>query len=64
MIMVVTNNDCDNNDDDDLQLNKMNKEYENQILLLTSPAIFPGKKTTRSKTSFEIVTPVVGDRQM
>ena len=63
MIMVVTNNDCDNNDDDDQQLNKMNKEYENQILLLTSPAIFPRKKTTRSKTS-EIVTPVVGDRQM
>ena len=63
MIMVVTNNDCDNNDDDD-QLNKMNKEYENQILLLISPAIFPRKKTTRSKTSYEIVTPVVGDRQM
>ena len=65
MIMVVTNNDCDNNDDDDLQLNKMYKEYENQILLLISPAIFPRKKkTTRSKTSYEIVTPMVGDRQM
>jgi len=46
--MVVTNNDCDNNDDDDLQLNKMYKEYENQILLLISPAIFPRKKATRS----------------
>ena len=44
MIVVVTNNDCDSNDDDDLQLNKMYKEYENQILLLISPAIFPRKK--------------------
>jgi len=61
---VVTNNDCNNNDDDDLQLNKMYKEYENQILLLISPAIFPRKKATRSKTSYEIVTPLVGDRQM
>ena len=52
MIMVVTNNDCDNNDDDDLQLNKMNKEYENQILLLTSPAIFPGKKNYPLKNIF------------
>ena len=42
--MVVTNNDCDNNDDDDLQLNKICKEYENQILLLISPPIFPRKK--------------------
>ena len=42
--MVVTNNDCDNNDVDNLQLNKMYKEYENQILLLISPAIFPQKK--------------------
>ena len=62
--MVVTNNDCDNNDVDNLQLNKMYKEYENQILLLISPAIFPQKKTTRSKTYYEIVNPVVGDRQM
>ena len=49
MIMVVTNNDCDNNDDDDLQLNKMYKEYENQILLLISPAIFPRKKLPAQK---------------
>ena len=42
--MMVTNNDCDNNDYDDLQLNKMYKEYENQILLFISPAIFPRKK--------------------
>ena len=62
--MVVTNNDCDNNDHDDLQLNKMYKEYANEILLLISPAIFPRKKATRSKTSYEIVTPLVGDRQM
>ena len=62
--MVVTNNDCDNYDDDDLQLNKMNKEYENQILLLTSPAIFPRKKNYLLKNIYEIVTPVVGDRQM
>ena len=50
--MVVTKNDCDNNDDDDLQLNKMYKEYENQILLLISPAILTRKKATRSKTSY------------
>ena len=64
MIMVVTNNDCDNNDDDDLQLNKMYKEFENKIVLLISPANFSTKKTTRSRTSYEIVNPAVGDRQM
>ena len=47
--MVVTNNDCDNNDVDNLQLNKMYKEYENQILLLISPAIFPQKKLPAQK---------------
>ena len=62
--MVVAKNDCDNNDDDDLQLNKMYQEYENIIYLLISPANFPTKKITRSRTSSEIVTPVVGDRQM
>ena len=65
MIMAVTNNDCDNNDDDDdLQLNEMYEEYENKIVFLISPANFPTKKTTRSRTSSEIVTPAVGDRQM
>ena len=64
--MVVTKNDCDNydDDDDDLQLKEMYKEYENEIVLLISPANFPTKKTTRSRTSYEIVTPAVGDRQM
>ena len=44
VIMVMTKNNYDNDDDDDLQLNKMYEEYENKIVLLISPAIFPGKK--------------------
>ena len=66
MIMVVTKNDCDNDgdDDDDLQLNEMYKEYENKIVRLISPANFPTKKTSRSRISYEIVNPAVGDRQM
>ena len=44
--MAVTKNDCDNgdDDDDDLQLNKMYKEYENKIVLLISHSIFPREK--------------------
>ena len=44
VIMVMTRNNYDNDDDDDVQLNKMYEEYENEIVLLISPAIFPGKK--------------------
>ena len=64
MIMVMTKNNYDNDNDDDLQLNKMCEGYENRIVLLISPANFPKKKTTRSRTPYEFVTPAIGDRQM
>ena len=63
-IMVMAKNNYDNDDDDDLQLNKMYEEYENKILLLISPANFTTKKTTCSRTSYEVLTPAIGDRQM
>ena len=44
MIMVMTKNNYDNDDDDYLQLNKMYGEHENKIALLISPANFPRKK--------------------
>ena len=49
-IMVMAKNNYDNDNDDDLQLNKMYEGYENRIVLLISPANFPTKKTTRSRT--------------
>ena len=49
-IMVIAKNNYDNDNDDDLQLNKMYEGYENRIVLLISPANFPTKKTTRSRT--------------
>ena len=61
-IMVVAKNKYDN--DDDLQLNKMYEGYENRIVLLISHANFPTKKTTRSRTPYEFVTPAIGDHQM
>ena len=61
-IMVMAKNNY--GDDDHLQLYKMYEECENKILLLISPAHFPMKKTTRSRTSCEFVTPAIGDRQM
>ena len=44
MIMVMTKNNYDNDDDDYLQLNKMYEGHENKIALLISPANFPRKK--------------------
>ena len=60
--MVMAKNNYDN--DDDLQLNKMYEEYENKIVLLISSANFTTKKATCSRTSCELVTPAIGDRQM
>ena len=65
-IMVMTKNNYDNDDDDDLWLNKMYEEYENKIVRLISPANFPTKKKkpTRSRTSCEVVTPTINNRQI
>ena len=63
-IMVMAKNNYDNDNDDDLQLNKMYEGYENRIVLLISPANFPTKKATRSRTPYEFVTPAIGDHQM
>ena len=63
-IMVMAKNNYDNDDDDDLQLNKMYEEYENKIVLLISSANFNTKKTTCSRTSYEFVTHAISDRQM
>ena len=63
-IMVMAKNNYDDDDDDDLQLNKMYEEYENKIVLLISSANFNTKKTTCSRTSYELVTPAISDHQM
>ena len=63
-IMVMAKNNYDNDDDDDLQLNKMYEEYENKVLLVISPANFPTQKTSGSRTSCEFVTSAISDRQM
>ena len=55
----MARNNYDNDDNDDLQLNKMYEEYENKILLLISPANFPTQKTTGSRTSCEFVTSAI-----